>query len=713
MPDFGLHLAPNAPWPWLVLLSLALVAMAAWAYRFRVPPLPRLAKAALPTLRALALLALIWLLAQPVLERAGGEAARVLVLRDRSGSMALPVAPGAESRAEAADRAIGELRRAWRGRARVDVLDFASRLAADSAGVGGTGGTAIGDALAALARTPEGERAGAVVVVSDGVTNRGADPVAVARGLGIPIHAVAIGAGTPRDRVLAGIEASSAARVGEATPVRVRIGSSEPAGTRLDVRLLDQGRVLARASVPSPGPGAEVTADLRVTPARAGLALWTAQVDSLAGELTMANNARQLAVEVAPGKLGVLLVTGGPNWDLAFLRRALAGDSGLAVTTLSRDRVGWREIETGRRRAGPAAEDLRGMALVVIDAVSPPELGPAADRALADFARAGGGLMVIGGTAPGLGRFRDGALGQALALELEPGVPPAPGSPLPSPEGRELLQWESDPGRADAAWRAAAPLNELAPLRASAGDRVLIGTVRGGAPIMVARRVGRGPVLLVNGTGFWRWTLSPQDEGGEARARALWRRLVRWLAEPVQGEALRVRPDRWVTAAGEPVRLLANLQDASFRPVGGAEVRGEVTDEAGARRAVTFVAGGAGSYEAVLHDLPPGRYRVAARATRGGAEAGRATTELAIDRWSLEQAETAPDSASLARLAAESGGRSTGAGGIGAWAASLTTRDLARGRRETRRLWESPWVFAAIVGALSIEWALRRRRGLP
>ncbi len=711
--DLALHLAPNAPWIPLVLASLALLALAAWAYRFRVPPLSPPAKALLPALRGVALLALVWLLAQPVLERASGDAARVVVLRDRSRSMALPVAPGAGPRSEAAGRAVEELRRAWRGRARVEVLDFASRLASDSAGAGADGATALGDALASLGRSPEGERAGAVVVVSDGVVNRGADPVEAARALGVPVHAVVVGAPRPRDRVLAGLETSASARVGEPTPVRVRVTSSEPAGAGLQVTLGEDGRVLARATVAAPGPGAETVAELRVTPSRPGLAVWTASVDSLPGELTVLNNARQAAVQVAPGRVGVLVIGGGPNWDLGFLRRALAGDSSLALVTLTRERAGWRELETGRRRDGPVPADLRGVALVVLDAIGPPELGTTMDRALADFVRAGGGMLAIGGPPPGLARYGAGALGEVLGVRPGPAPAAASASPVPSPEGTELVQWDPDPARSDAAWRAAAPLGDLVAFEPGPGDRVLIGTARGGPPILVARRAGRGPALLLNGTGVWRWTLAPHDDGGPARARALWRRLVRWLAEPVQGEALRVRPDRWLSAAGEPVRLLATLQDASFRPVSGAEILAEVAGPGGARREVRFTGRGAGSYEASLEDLPPGRYRVSARAVRGPAELGRAATELAVDRWSLEEATTSPDSAGLALLAAASGGRVTGSGDLGRWAAGLGTRELARGRRETRRLWESPWVFGAIVGALGIEWAWRRRRGLP
>jgi len=383
------------------------------------------------------------------------------------------------------------------------------------------------------------------------------------------------------------------------------------------------------------------------------------------------------------------------------------------VVTIMRERGGWRALETGRSRGAPAPADLRGIALVALDAIGPRDFDPALDRALADFVRAGGGLMALGGTPPGVTRFGSGSFAAWLSVELDASLVGAPTTPVPAPDGRELLQWDLDLARSDAAWRTAAPLSEVAPVRTGPADRVLIGTPRGGPPLLFVRRAGRGPVLLWNGTGLWRWSLSPQDDGGNERARSLWRRLVRWLAEPVQGDPLRVRPDRWLAASGEPVRLLASLQDASLRPLSGADVSGELTDGAGRRRSISFRPGGQGSYEAVIEDLPPGRYRVSARATLRGREVGRATSEAAVDRWSLEEAQSEPDSAGLAQLAQVASGRSSAARGVGGWAAALPARELARGRRESQHLWESPWVFALIVGALSIEWGWRRRRGLP
>jgi hypothetical protein len=287
------------------------------------------------------------------------------------------------------------------------------------------------------------------------------------------------------------------------------------------------------------------------------------------------------------------------------------------------------------------------------------------------------------------------------------------GTPQPALEARDLLDWDPDPARGERAWSAAAPLADLAPVRPGAGDRVLIGSADGGPPLLIGRHVGRGQALLVNGTGLWRWSLSGVDELTAERGRVLWRRLVHWLAEPAQAEPLRVRPERWLAAGGEPVRLFATLQDSVFRPVVGGEVTAEAQDAAGHSRPVRFEPRAAGSYEAVLEDLPPGRYRLSARAVRGGRELGRAGTEFAVDRWSLELARSLPDSAALAAVAWATGGRITDAAQAERWARTLPTRALARGRVESHRLWESPWVFALVIGLLGVEWFWRRRRGLP
>ncbi|HTM57352.1 MAG TPA: hypothetical protein VL123_02935 [Candidatus Udaeobacter sp.] len=743
MNGISLHLAPHAPWILLALATVAFAALARWGYRFAAPPLPAAARRLLPVLRFLAVLLLVWLLAQPVFEHSRAAGARVVILVDRSSSMELEATPGGERRSVVAERAVRTLERLLRGRATVEVASFASALEPDTAGRGASvpgsrGATALGDALGQLGSTPAGQRATAIAVVSDGAVNAGADPVAAARALAIPVSTVPVGERVGLDRVVTSIEASADGRVGQREPVRVHVVSSEPKGTAIPVRLMDQGTEIARGTAIAPGNGAEAVVQLEATPRQSGLAVWTAEIDSARGELTTANNARSVGLEIAPGRIHALIVSAGLNWDLTFVRRALIGDSSLAVVTWTRESGRWRALGSsgmplargpGSREAGstpssmdlPSPSDLRAQAVVVLDGVAASEVSPAFDRALSGFVRDGGGLLVLGGASPGLMRYRSGTLGADLGVRLTADVVARAAVPAPTAEAGDLAAWDDDPVRGQQAWRDAAPLTDLIPLAPGSGDRVLIassGPAESGPPLIVARRIGRGQAVLVNGTGVWRWSLSPTDDLAGERGRKFWRHLVRWLAEPVQGEPLRVRPERWVAASGDPVRLFATLQDTAFRPVAGAAIEGELTRSGRAARPLRFEPRESGAYAATLEGLEPGRYRVTihARTGAGGRELGHATTEFAVDRWSLEEARSDPDTATLAAVARESGGLSIPVRELGSGGGLMVQRALAHlgaGRKETVRLWESPWIFAIVVGALSCEWAWRRRRGLP
>src|SRR5205814_10165683 len=133
------------------------------------------------------------------------------------------------------------------------------------------GATALGSALIALPLAPQGQSIDGVVVVSDGVVNAGEDPAAAARALGVPVHAVTIGHPGARDRAVLEVESSTRVRVGEATPVRVRLATTEPAGSLVPVRILDGGRERAHGPITGPAGGAAATAALRGTPTPRGL----------------------------------------------------------------------------------------------------------------------------------------------------------------------------------------------------------------------------------------------------------------------------------------------------------------------------------------------------------------------------------------------------------------------------------------------------------
>ena len=135
------------------------------------------------------------------------EQARVMIVTDHSGSMqATDVAP---SRLAAAKKAAGTFLAALPGRVRVgaiafnqkaDVLQSPTRdhdaVREAIAGIRPAGTTATGDAIKAALATITGKAPAAIVLLSDGKSVRGSDPLAAARAAQarkIPIYTVALG----------------------------------------------------------------------------------------------------------------------------------------------------------------------------------------------------------------------------------------------------------------------------------------------------------------------------------------------------------------------------------------------------------------------------------------------------------------------------------------------------------------------------------------
>jgi len=135
------------------------------------------------------------------------EQARVMIVTDHSGSMqATDVAP---SRLAAAKKAAGTFLAALPGRVRVgaiafnqkaDVLQSPTRdhdaVREAIAGIRPAGTTATGDAIKAALATITGKAPAAIVLLSDGKSVRGSDPLAAARAAKarkVPIYTVALG----------------------------------------------------------------------------------------------------------------------------------------------------------------------------------------------------------------------------------------------------------------------------------------------------------------------------------------------------------------------------------------------------------------------------------------------------------------------------------------------------------------------------------------
>ncbi len=730
----GLHW--NPPWNagWLfVIVALGLVAYSVYLYRKTDAPMGAGYRGLLTALRAMALVTLVAILCRPVvsLAVASGAAKGVLVLLDRSESITLPGRdPGATRDAELAQAAAG-VERELGGDYPLSFRPFAGTLGPeieDPAALPPADGAAT-DLAAALdqgmAQGGPAGRPGAMILVTDGTATGGPDPVPLARRMGIPIQTVGLGSPDPvPDLAVARLRANREAFTGERTPIEAVLRLQGLPAASVRVRLLDvTDTPIELAAVDArlePG-GAEKRVSLSFTPAKPGLRFLEVVAPALTGEATTANNRRMVAVTVREEKTGVLLLSGSLTWDHTFLRRALDADSTLAVTAGFWRDGSFRPVPGGKSLPELSASGLRDTRLVVLDHVRPNQLGPAGENAVAAFVRKGGGLyMLSGGEVGDLGAWRGTPVDALLPAAIGSGAEDAEAQLRLTAAGRRSPLFDpTAPGAPPLdAWADLPPVAVSPDLGGAKGNaEALMAADQDGAtrPVLSWVRVGQGRVLLFAGAGMWRWGFTGSDrDPSRGMMAGWWRRAAHWLARPEVETRLDIHPEDFVVPRGKPVSFVARVTDESYRPVSDAEVEVSVSPEAGSAEEPRTIAlgGGEGIYNGVVENLPPGRYRYEGKAASRGKPLGTVEGVFAVDSLGTEMERLEADPELLARLAEAAGGRFWRPDSLAGMRDAFRSIAQADEERVQLALWDSPWMFIAFVLFASVEWFLRRRRGL-
>ncbi len=705
--------------PHRLALFLALVFGAAAAiltYRSTDPPTPPLRRTVMAILRFIAIAGVVFMLADPILvaQRVEEIVPSVALLVDDSKSMSLTDRLGSRSAITKdllSSKPLGELG----ARYRVFRFLFAESLYSWREPAFSGAATALGDALSELLDTACACDIGAAIVLSDGQSNTGADPVAVAASCPFPIYTVGIGDPNPApDVAVAQIVTNKITYANEPTPIIAHIRAWRVGGRKGIVSLWEGSKKLSEARVELPQAGQTVPVKFTVTPDAPGIHYYTVRVPKLEGEISSANNAQSVAIKVLPSRKRVLLACDHPSWEVAFWRRAIASDPHISLEVFVSKGGGDAKLS---RFPKDTAALMRYDAVVLIH--STPMLTPDAASAIADYVRQGGSLLLL---------LDDRKLPQTILETLSQVLPvnfPQGGAfvadefaPVVSPEGFvHPVMRVTSPGEdlADAI-SGMPPFAGYVPSEAKPESKVLLAHPENNYPVLAVADLGAGRSAVICAAPTWKWAFLPFGFGGDDHIfKKLVANLMQYLLAKERISRFVLRAGKRVYRSGEPILISATLRNESNEPLSGAQISVEVQKEGGdstERFALEMTEVGAGIYEVRLPSLAPGKYVISGGASHMGKRIGSAKTSIVVEEFELEFAQTNQDKVTLEAIAEASGGRYLSAQGIDSLPDVVKLSPRLRSERTEKELWSSPWIMAAVVLALAAEWFLRKRANL-
>ncbi|MBP9079225.1 MAG: hypothetical protein KBF80_03115 [Flavobacteriales bacterium] len=536
---------------------------------------------------------------------------------------------------------------------------------------------------------------GAVVIDGDGIYNRGRDPRLNAERLGVPVFTIQLGDTTVRpDLALRGVDHNRITYLGNEFPLLVRVKADHLRGKSTRLSVLHNGKEVVGKEVSIGTDPMVAEIPLLVKAETAGLHRYSVVLRPVEGEVTRANNAQDIFVDVLDERRKVLLLVRSPHPDAAAIRLAMAPVEGYQM-----------ELAT----AGVFTGNVADYDLVVLHQLPAP--GIALQPLLQQIETKEIPTWSILGQQSDLRQA--GAMGTGVVVEQARGgysdvqAAVSPAFALFTLEAEDLRAMERFPplqvpfAQYSLARSATALLNQR------------IGPVRTEHPLFAFQTQAARRTAITTGEGLWRWRLADmQQNNTTAHFDKLVQKTVQLLALKQDKSRFRVQGPREF-AQGERVQLDAELYNASYEPVNAPEVTISLSDEEGRRLDYTFSRAGTG-YRLDAGVLPPGRYTWSAATTLEGGRLA-AKGEFLVKPLLAEQVNTVADHALWANIAARTGGATATPADLDRIAGWLHERPGLAARSYSHASFSDliglRWFFLLLLLLLSVEWALRRRSG--
>ncbi len=498
------------------------------------------------------------------------------------------------------------------------------------------------------------QRPDALVLLSDGNNNAGIDPAVAAAGAGFPVFV--LGYGPPEaGRIPAIIDAWAPERteLGKLAEVKLRLRS----GLRpLTISTEVDGRPGSSFKIPA---GAERTEAIRHSTEIPGI--HRMRLFLIDGTDTL--DRRSVSYRIEKYRMQVVCLCGTPDWNLRFLKQAMAPDPGIELRTYLLRQGQWEATD---RSSQPQILDrslLSKADLLILLNLRPADLSPELEKTIISAVRKSDiPILFLGSRWDET--FRSREIYPLLPLQVRQA-----GGRVQSRQAMDEFQLSklmSDPGSQEAVFSLLKKMPPLWSMRdispASKTVSVMATGEAGGKrfPVWAWWYQGRARVAQLAVEDLWSWSLGYPGRDSPQGDTSLYGRLIRgmcrWLAG-MPGQTLEVGPERSIYYAGEEVRLRGRHQPASGSDRGETVWISSIHSQGKKVAAQRMIPWRAGEHQATYAGLIPGEYDWQAELAMGGRVIERSRGRFWLEPNPSMQGGHVQQAGLLKRLADVSGGR--------------------------------------------------------
>ena len=576
---------------------------------------------------------------------------------------------------------------------------------------------------------------GAIVLLSDGADNAGGidlETISAIRRQRIPVHTIGFGREHPEKDV----EIMDAVVPVRALPqsklvATVSLQSYGLSGNKAKLTVRESGKVLASQDVTLKPDGQTQSENLVFNCGDAGPKALEIGIEPISGEDNALNNKVTRLVVVESRKPKVLYFDGEPQWDYAFIGRAMNDYPDIELWRMVRPTQNKflrqfppkssseKDLEEG---FPTKAEDLFRFEGLILGSVEANYFTVTQQQLIRDFVdRRGGGLLFMGGRAT----LSDGGYpGTPLADLVPTRLPESKGTFHRDFTGEELTsegaqsvitRLDDDPVRNAERWKKMPQMASYQEIgEAKPGATVLLRSTPANKPkmpLLVTENYGRGRTMVFGTGGVWRWKM--WMDHADTTFATFWQQVFRWLVTDTPGQVAATTP-KAVLSDETKVPIRVAVRDKEYKPVNNAKVQARFLGPDGSSATIELppVPLEEGIYGGDWNAEKPGTYVTEIIAGRENEEIGHEVLTFRREDGVAENFHTSQNRELLEKLSQQTGGRYYKPSEASKLSSEISYSEAGITTRETRDLWDMPAIFLLALGFRAGEWLLRRRWGV-
>ena len=173
---------------------------------------------------------------------------------------------------------------------------------------------------------------GAVILASDGLYNKGSNPVFTSDKIKIPVYTIALGDTTiKKDVILTKVEHNRLAYLGNEFPMEVVINAKQLKGKTSTLTISKGASILFSQTINFISDAYALTIPVLLQAKEAGLQHYKVRLSSVADEMSTANNSRDVFIDVLDARQKIVILSDAPHPDIAAIKLSIGSNQNYEV----------------------------------------------------------------------------------------------------------------------------------------------------------------------------------------------------------------------------------------------------------------------------------------------------------------------------------------------------------------------------------------------